>query len=202
MQTVRRYSAADPADIISDLLQNYAGVPGSYVPITAWRPRLRPICSSSTQRTSPSRPSVNKLISELIEQAALALWWDPIQQLIKLQVLRGIPTSAQIFDEGNTLEGSLTIKDQPNTRLSQVFTYYGQRNPLLPIDEENNFLSAALTVDGDAELDYGTPAIKKIYSRWIPFGARTVALRLNDLQLGRFRDPPRRFSLSAFRYGA
>jgi hypothetical protein len=144
--------------------------------------------------------SVNTLISELIEQAALVVWWEPLTQLIRLQVLRAIATNASTFGEDNTLEGSLTISEQPTTRISQVFTYFGQRNPLDPIDQENNFRSAVLTIDGDAELDYGTSAIKKIYSRWIPFGARTVATRLNDLLLGRFRNPPRRFTLALFRH--
>jgi len=201
VQQVLRYVGEDPADIIYDLFVNYAGINSDYIPLASWLIETGAFLQQNYSANIAEPTSVNKLVSELVEQAALVIWWEPLTQLIRLQVLREISTTAARFTEDNTIEGSLTIREQPNTRLSQVFTYFGQRNPLSPIDEEQNFRSAALTVQGDAELEYGTPMIKKIYSRWIPFGARTVALRLNDLILGRFRDPPRKFSLSLFRHG-
>jgi hypothetical protein len=199
-QLVLRYVGEDPADIIHDLLTTYAGVDPDYVPLTAWQTETLSYLQQNYSANIAEPTSVNQLISELIEQAALAIWWEPLSQLIRLQVLRAIPTQAASYTEENTLEGSLSIKEQPGTRVSQVFTYFGLRNPLEPIDEENNYRSSALTIDAEAELAYGVSAIKKVYSRWIPFGARSVALRLNDLILGRYRDPPRRFNFSLFRY--
>lgn len=201
VQLVLRYVGMDPADIIYDLLVNYAGIPASYIPLSSWQNETQTYLQQNYSANIAEPTDVSKLVSEIIEQAALAIWWEPLTQLIRLQVLRGIPTTAAIYDEGNTLEGTLSITDQPATRISQVLTYFGQRDPLAPIDEERNFRSAVLTIDGDAEIDYGTSMIKKIFSRWIPFGARTVAVRLNDLILGRFRDPPRRFTFNLFRYG-
>ncbi len=200
-QLVLRYVGQDPADIIRDLLVTYAGVDDDYIPITAWQNETATYLQQVYSANIAEPTDVNKLVSELVEQAALAMWWEPLTQLIRLQVLRGIPTTAAVYDEDNTLEGSLSIAEQPNSRISQVLTYFGQRDPLAPIDEERNFRSAVLTIDGDAELAYGTPMIKKIFSRWIAFGARGVAVRLNDLILGRFRDPPRRFTFNLFRHG-
>lgn len=200
-QLVLRYVGQDPADIIRDLLVNYAGVDDDFIPLSAWQNETATYLQQVYSANIAEPTDVNKLISELVEQAALAIWWEPLTQLIRLQVLRGIPTTAAVFDEDNTLEGSLTITEQPNSRISQVLTYFGQRDPLAPIDEERNFRSAVLTIDGDAELAYGTSMIKKIFSRWIAFGARGVAVRLNDLILGRFRDPPRRFTFNLFRHG-
>jgi hypothetical protein len=202
VQLVLRYSGADPANIINDLLVNYAGISPAFIPLTAWQTETASFLQRLYTATIAEPTSVNKLVSELIEQAALALWWEPLEQRIKLQVLRAIPTNAATFDEGNTLEATLKLKDQPGRRISQVWTYFGQRNPLLPIDEADNFRSVALTADLETETQYGTPSIKKIFSRWIPFGGRQVALRLNDIQLGRFRDPPRKVNLALFRYGA
>jgi len=201
VQTVLRYFGEDPADIIYDLLVNYAGIDPAYIPLASWQNETASFLQQNYSANIADPTDVNKLVSELIEQAALVVWWEPLTQLIRLQVLRAISTTAAVFSEDNTMEGSLTIKEQPTTRISQVLTYFGQRDPLAPIDEERNFRSSALTIDGDAELAYRTSSIRKVYSRWIPFGARTVALRLNDLLLGRFRDPPRRFTLNLFRYG-
>jgi hypothetical protein len=200
VQTVLRYVGEDPADILRDLLVDYAGVDPAYIPLTTWQNETATYLQQQYSANIADPIDVSKLVSELIEQAALAMWWEPAEQLIKLQVLRGIPTTAAVFDEDNTVEGSLTITEQPTTRLTQVLVYFGQRDPLAPIDEERNFRSAVLVVDGDAELDYGVTMLKKIYSRWIPFGARTVADRLGTLILSRFRDPPRKFTFNLFRW--
>jgi hypothetical protein len=201
VQTILRYVGESPATIIYDLLVNYAGVNPAYIPLTSWENEVDAFLQQNYSANIADPTDVNKLISEIIEQAALVVWWEPLTQQIRLQVLRAIPTTAAVFSEDNTIEGSLTIKEQPTTRISQVLTYFGQRDPLAPIDEERNFRSSVLTIDGDAELAYRTSSLRKVYSRWIPFGARTVATRLNGILLGRFRDPPRRFTLNLFRYG-
>src|SRR6185295_5034244 len=37
VQVVLRYAAADAADIVADLLENYADVPASYITVADWR---------------------------------------------------------------------------------------------------------------------------------------------------------------------
>lgn len=200
-QLVLTYTGADPASIIHDLLVNYARVPADYIPLPAWQTETASFLQRLYTAVIPEPVSVNRLVSELVEQAALAIWWEPSTRQVRLQVLRAIATSAELFSEANTMQGSLSIKDQPSTRVSEIWTYFGQRNPLVPIDRADNYRSVAVTADLDAETAYGTAVIKKIFSRWIPFGGRQVALRLNDIQLGRFVDPPRRFNFELFRYG-
>jgi hypothetical protein len=201
-QLILRYVGEDPADIIYDLLTTYAGIDPACIPLSSWQIETANYLQQNYSANIAEPTDVNKLVAELIEQAALVVWWEPLTQLIRLQVLRGIPTTAAVFDHDNTMEGTLAISEQPGTRLSQVFVYFGQRTPLEPMDQEKSFRSSVLNIDGDAEVDYRQSVIKKIYSRWIPFGARTVAIRLGDLLLGRFRDPPRRVQFSLFRHGA
>lgn len=198
-QLVLRYVAQDPANIIADLLQNYAEVPSAFIPITAWLAETQAFNRRLYTGVIAEPTSVNDLCSELIEQAALAVWWSDLQQQIRLQVLRAISTDAAVFDAETILQGTLSVQEQPGKRISQVWTYFGQRNPLEGIEKPDNYRSTALTVDLQAQTDYGAPAIKKIFSRWIPAFGRTVALRLNDIQIGRFRDPPRKLSFSLFR---
>src|SRR5690606_27958159 len=96
---------------------------------------------------------------------------------------------------------SLSIADQPTKRLSQVWTYFGQVNPLKKVDETENYRSCAVVANLEREDDYGSPAIEKIYSRWIPEGGRAIALRIGEILIGRFGRPPRKFKLNAFRQG-
>lgn len=192
IQLVLRYDGIDPALIIADLLENYAGVPSEYIPVSAWQNETASFLQRVYTATIAEPTGVNKLISELVQQAALAIWWDDRLQQIRLQVLRQISTDAGLFNDANIIGDSLRTKDQPAKRLSQVWTYFGQRDPLKKIDEVDNYRSAAATVDLQSQSDYGAAAIKKIFSRWIPFGGRSVALRLNDIILGRYVTPPRR----------
>jgi hypothetical protein len=200
VQLVLRYVGLDPATIIADLLQTYAGVDPAFIDLATWQAEVNTYLQRVYTATIAEPTGVKTLISELIEQAALALWWDDAAQTIRLQVLRPVPTGALSFGEDSVIEGSLRSREQPEKRLSQVWTYFGKRNPLEPHDDPDNYRSALATVDLEAESNYGTPVIRKIYSRWIPAFGRTTAERLNQIILGRFRDPPRRFEFALWPY--
>lgn len=200
VQPILRYVSQDPADVIYDLLVNYAGVDSSFIDLAAWQAETDAYLGVLYSANIAEPTGVRQLIGELVEQAALAIWWDDLQQKIRLQVLRSVPATADTFTQDtNILEGTLQLSEQPEKRISEVWTYFDQRNPCEPL-QEDNFKSIAVTTDLQRATDYGSTAIKKILSRWIPNGGRSIALRLNDVQLARYKDPPRRFSFDLF-YG-
>jgi hypothetical protein len=199
VQWVLVYSSQDPANIIEDLMVNYAGVPVGYIPMSEWLEETGTFLSTLYTAIIPIPTSVRTLVSELLQQAALATWWRDAEQTIGLQVLRGIETSAAIFSPTNVIAESLQIEDQPDKRISKVLHYFAQINPLTGLTDPANYRSLAILDDEEAEVDYGTAAIKTIYSRWIPAGGRAVANRANTLMLARYRDPPRRFNFSVMR---
>lgn len=202
VQLCKSYVGQSPADIIYDLLVNYADVPAGYIPLSAWQGE----CNVFLQRlytTLLAEPTgVNKLLSELIEQAALAIWWDDIAQQIRLKVIQPIPVNAVTFDENVIMNGTFGHREQPEKRLTQVWVYYAQRNPLLPLDQLNNYQSANLLNDTQAASDNGSAGIKKVFSRWIPPFGRAVATRLADLLMNRYTDAPRMFTFSLLRGGS
>lgn len=200
VQVVLSYAAADPADIIYDLMVNYAEIPASYINLPEWQAETGAFVARLYSANICEPVSVATLISEMIQQACLCIWWDDIAQKIRLQVLRGILTDATRFTPDNTLKGSLTTKEQPEKRLSQVWTYFGQINPLKNLSDTDNYRSNSIVIDEDAEEDYGSPVIKKVYSRWIPALGRSIADRFGEIQLSRYRDPPRRLSFDTQRY--
>lgn len=201
VQTVLRYVSVDAADIIYDLMVNYAGVPAGFITLTDWQTETATFLGRLYSAVICEPTSVATLISELIQQAGLCIWWDDIAQKIRLQVLRGILTDAALFTPENTIENSLTVKEQPDKRISRVLTYFGQINPLKQLSDLDNYRSSSLVIDEEAEEDYGGPVIKKILSRWIPgVGGRTVADRLGAILLSRYRDPPRRLTFDLSRY--
>lgn len=192
------YTGQDVADIIYDLLVNYAAVPADYIQLATWQGETANFLGTVYTALIGDPHAVEELCAELIEQAGLSVWWDEINRLIHLQVLRGI-TDVDSFNEDNTNEGTLKITDQPDKRISQVDVYFAKLNPLLKQDEVTNYRSTASLIDLVAEEDYGTPAIKKIYSRWIPDLGRSIADRLIEVLFSRYRDPPRRFEFEVMR---
>jgi hypothetical protein len=200
VQVVLRYAGEDVADIVDDLLENYADVPASYISLEDWQAETATFLGTVYTATICEPTSVATLVSELCEQAGLAIWDDNLERRLRLQVLRGVVTDADTFTPDNTLQGTLTIKEQPETRLSRVQTYFGQKDPTKPLSNLDNYRSTSLVIDEDAETDYGSSAIKTILSRWIPEAGRTVADRLGSIILGRFRDPPRRLTFATARY--
>jgi hypothetical protein len=195
-QLVLYYDGDDPADIISDLLTTYGGVDSQYIPLSEWQAETAANLGLIYARAITEPTAVSKLVSEIVEQAALAVWWDERARIVRLQVLKEIATDAAVFDEDVILEGSLKVKDQPSKRISQIWTYYGQRNPADRGDNEDNYRAALANVDLQSEGEYGGPIIRKITGKWV--ATITAAERLNQIQLSRFRDPPRKFNFDLF----
>lgn len=192
LQEVLSYAGQDPANIINDLLVTYARVPAGYVPLSSWLLETQNYLGTVYTADIAEPTDVDKLISELIEQAALALWWDDKAKILKLQVLRAIPLSADRINDDVRIANSLTVKEQPEKRISRVLVYFGQINPLLQLDQLENYRSSVLRIDDASEANYGgTQSLKKIYSRWIPFGGRTIADRICSIFTNRYRNAPR-----------
>lgn len=197
VQLVKRFTGDDVADIINDLFVNFASISSDYIPLTDWQAESAEFLNVIYARTITEPTSVRKLTSELIEQAALALWWDDRAQKIRLDVLREIDTTIDTFDQDRIIEGSLRIKEQPDKRISQIWTYYGERDPTDRGSEEDNFRAVLGDVDLERETDYGSAEIRKISGKWVETEA--AATRLNSIQISRYRDPPRSFAFDLFR---
>lgn len=200
VQIVLRYLALDAANILYDLLTTYADVPTTYITLADWQAETAAFLGSLYTAVICEPTSVKTLAAELIEQAALAIWDDNVNQKLRLQVLRAVNTNAAIFTPENALKGTLQLKEQPEKRLSRVQVYFGRIDATKPLSNLDNYRSTSLSIDEEAEADYGSPAIKTITSRWIPESGRSIADRLGVIQLGRYRDPPRQVKLQLQRY--
>ncbi|WP_294344684.1 hypothetical protein [Prosthecochloris sp.] len=191
----------DPADIMYDLFVNYTTVPAGWINLTDWQQKTEQFLGGRLYYTLVAEPtSVKELVNELLEQAGLILYTDDLNKKIRLDAVRELTTETVHYDDDVIVSGSFDSKRQPDKRLSQVWTWYGLRNPLEPLDEGTNYRAAVSHVDTLAETLYGgQPAIKKIYSRWI--NTRPAGTDLCYKLLSRFRDPPSLVQFAAWRFG-
>lgn len=199
VQLVKRYVAADPADIIYDLMVNGAGVPASYITLADWQAETAGYLRRTYTTTLGSPLPVAKLVAELMRQAGLSIWWDDIAGKIRLRVLRSIPSSALVLSTDNVLPSTFSRAEQPSKRISTVWAFYGMRNPLLGAEDNDNYRAVAVSADLEAIGNYGDLGLTKIYCRWIPQGGQSAALRVGELLLKRYGTPPRSFRAALMR---
>jgi hypothetical protein len=199
IQTLLRYDQEKVSDIIYDLMTVYGSIDPAYIDLDDWHDEDDAYIGRLYTGNIAEPTAVRKLVNELIEQCGLAIWWDDLAQKIRFQALRKILTTAGRITPSNVDEDSLTIREQPTKRLSEMMVNYGLRSPLHPLGEFTSYRESRFLRSGQAAEDYGAPAFKEVFSRWIARFQTNTASRVGAVQIGRFRDPPRKFSFSMFR---
>ena len=199
IQTLLRFEQERVSDILFELLTEYGNIDPAMIPLDDWHDEDDAYIGRLYTADIAEPTSVRKLVNELIEQVGLALWWDDVRQQVRFQAIRRIQASADRLTPNNVDEGSLTITEQPTKRISEMLVAYALRSPLHPLNDFTSYREARFLRSGEAEDDHGAPAYREIYSRWITRLQTNTAARVGAVQIGRFRDPPRKFSFSMFR---
>jgi len=199
VQLVLAYVGQDPAYILNDLYTNYTEIDPSWIPLSDWQDEVDSKLGLTYTRYITEPTGVNKLASQLIQEAAMAQWWDPSAQLIKLQVLSPIAPGATVYSGDVRMRSSLTNKEQLSTRLSEVWTFFGPRDYTQRSDNKDNYAYGVARIDATAATQWGSTQVKTIFSQWISSAGLPAAERCNNLQLGRYRDPPRTFEFSLYK---
>jgi hypothetical protein len=199
VQLVLEFIAKPAEQIIYELLTGYTEILPEWITFADWETEVGAYVDQLYGTVLAEPTDVRELINELVEQVGLIIWWDLSAMKVRLVALRPVTSGAQLIDENIRIEGTFRSQEQPKKRASEVWTYFNQRNPLEPVDDPSNYASAVVTLDENADPEE-PPAIKKVFSRWIGFGNRAAAQRLNGQLLARFSQPPRLFAFEMF-YG-
>jgi hypothetical protein len=204
VQLVYNETAQRPHDIAYRLLTTYAGILASEIDKADWDLKAADITELYTGRIVEPTP-VATLIAELSEQAGFTVWPDTATGMVKFAALRSAAGTVTVTDNEWIVDGSLKTRRQDNKRASQVWMYYGQIKPTLKLDERRNYNSRLVAVDLVAEgaQEYNAPAIREVFSRWVPQFGRTSAQKSAERILNMFRTPPLEasFALHASRAG-
>jgi hypothetical protein len=198
VQQVLCYTTALAVDIVHDLLCSYTplGAAGSptgspYIDKSAWNTAAASLTELYTATIATPTP-VRDLVGELMLQGGFTIWPNVETGLIEFKTLRAGTSSAVMDDDGFLVDGTLGLAKLSAQRISQVWVYYAQIDPTKDLANRQNYRSRLVDDDVDAEDDtqYGAPAIKEIFSRWIPQFGRAQALNCAERILAMFRDPP------------
>ena len=179
-----------------DLLTTYAGVNPAVIPKTAWDDEGDLYLPGLYEALITEPVGVTALLKELGESAPHYMYSDERTNLINLVAIKPPPDTALVLTaEDNLLEGSTSISDQTDMRISTVIVNFGQFDPTKELDESSNYRQAHVRFNPNAGTDYNDiEKYKVINSRWISNDNRAAAVRLAARFGRRFADTPRKIN--------
>lgn len=198
VQRVLAYEDEPFHEIIYDLLTTWGGIPTTYIDLTDWtaeKDEWRDLYNFTAYLSDPV--DVQKLVGEICQQAQSNIWWDERVQQIILRAQRPNFLPNTITQNDNIVADSVTIEEVAKDRASQVYVYYGLRNPVLSVADKFSYRAAEAFIDVDSEVLYGEASVKEIFCRWI--STSVIAASLAGSYLRRFKDVRRHitFDLTA-----
>jgi len=204
------FDAVNIVDIFDYLLKTGAGLPEAYIPYDAgkvtptgtddeWDDEKADWLSGNDLTGIISEPTgINALLKRLTEQNLCYIWWNEIDQEVKMKAIA--PTLKNVApptltDDLNIIEGSISVKDDDESRISQLWVHYGKID-YTGDDEAINYRNLYIQVDTESENEnaYGSKRVKVIYADWLTSAAlvATLAGRL----LNKYNETPRKVKFS------
>jgi hypothetical protein len=206
VQMVLEFVAQSVTNIVYPLMLNFTPLLPTDLPKADWDAAATAAGMTNLYTAYITKPTpVEDLVGELSEQAGFSLYPNPATGLVEFIPLVAGAASVTVNDDGWIIDKSLSTKKQETKRVSEVWVYYGQKNPTVDLSEVTNYSSRKISDDPGAEQDaqYGAPAINEVFSRWIPQFGSASATQTAERLLTMFRDPPdeAKFSIHKNRTG-
>lgn len=196
-QMVKSWIGIGVVEVVEELLIDFtdidpAFIVGANLDPEGWLDSVK----VSAQITEPT--GVRDLLSELAQQCLFDLWWDELDQVIRLKALGPPATPIIVNDDTVIVEGSASVKSDPNERVSQIWLHYDQKDPTQGLTEDGNFLRLYIAADLNSESpdEYGSSRVRKIRSRWFKQDDAS-ALAITGRLINRSKNPPTRFRFDA-----
>lgn len=200
-QQAYRVDGANLADTLQEILQDFANIDTSYIPIADWRAEVNRWLGGLALSVTIAKPTgVTRLVGELM-QLGVFMWWDDIDQEIKLRVNRPLDigeTAPAISDSNTFIERSIQTSSLDDERVSRVFFWHSQIDPTESVNDGNNFNRVRVAIDPSAEgpNEYDQTQNLEIFMRWLGDGNESYAAAISSRLLNRYRDTPQQITFS------
>jgi hypothetical protein len=195
-QVILEYTSDTVAYIINDLIVNYTPLDSSYTDLPAWEDKVTEFSDVLYTSTITKPTPVVTLLNELVEQAGLIVFGDNKNQQVFFDFIRATPTGAELIDDSQIRDSSFRQVEQPKLRYSQIWFFYYRKDLFKNLNDSGNYYSGVVDVVSDNQ--YATESIKRIYSRWIPSGGRSIAADVAGRIKARYINAPKRFRFGLF----
>lgn len=198
MQTVLVFERMRVEQVIHDLLVDFTELDETFFNFPAWQAEADRWLTGFLLSTWIAEPTgVGQLLGEIVNQCQCYIWWDERNQEIGFRALHPILEAFgeeihEINSDQHIIAGSLSVEDKPDERVSQVWIYYDQINPLAGIDDPVNYTRLLVEADDAAESvdQFNERRITKIFSRWMDSRNSGEALTSARRRIERYRFNP------------
>lgn len=187
--------AVNGVDIALEMIEDYIPLDVSLIDVTGFEAERDEWLTSFIFTGIISKPMpVSKALQELQESMNANIWWSEEDQLVKFRPFTPLSpgeSAAQVSWNDDDHIISINTKGNEDSRVSQAILYYSKK--VLDDDgkeESYESWSPKKNTNSESSAQYGEPAIKNIFSRWIITGA--VASVVANRTLARFSDPPKK----------
>src|SRR5699024_10680039 len=124
VQECIRYTNRRADSLAREWLIDYAGVPSEFIDYAAWQAEADLWLGQFEMDSLITEPTgVTTLLGEITEQCLFHIWWDERAQLIRFSAVapKIYEDIEAIDDVRNILADSVRIKEDPASRISQVW---------------------------------------------------------------------------------
>lgn len=199
VQVCLRYTNKRVDQLAYEWLTQFGEIPTAWINLAEWQAEASLWLQQFDLTGLITEPTgVTDLLSEITEQCLFFIWWDERAQKIRLQAIKPpvFQVVPKISDYANVIADSAQITQDPKGRVSQVWVFWGQRDPTEDLEKESNYRKVRIRADLEAEgaQQYGEQRIRKIYSRWLHSDAQAV--NVTARLLSRYRSNPRYATIS------
>ena len=169
VQKVRYFAPANPWDILLEMLQVDAGIPGEYIDADSFSYAKEWPGGDIVFRGIVSEPEkLDKLFFEIVDLLDAKAW---VAEDLRITVRRNIQNEPgrlyyEVTDDSHILHGSTAVDLNEKSRLSRMFVYW-HKKVLGKVDDPSSYDRLDIAVDADAEEAYGDTSEKKLFCRWI-----------------------------------
>lgn len=192
LQRCAHFDRARYYDIVRHILRDHTTVDNALIPYNAqWLPEGVTYLSTLFGTGTIVEPMAADVVCGMaMRDGMFSLWWDPLDQLIKIKALRQPRTTPVTLNEAQHLV-AVSVARRSEDRITRVVSHYGRRNPTEGIEEAKNYSAIRVRIDTEAEgTDFadGTLRARTIYSPFMRSDANAVLSQF--LQLQRYKESP------------
>ncbi|MFW5829978.1 MAG: hypothetical protein ACOCXA_06925 [Planctomycetota bacterium] len=179
------------AEVTRLLVVEYAGIDPDLIDWPAWQDEDDAWLGAFRVSAIIWDPTgVATLLQELTQQFPFFIVYDARVPRLDFQAIK--PSIFNLVGSYNErdhlLRDSIEISEDHEKRVSQIWFYFGVKDPSGQSDDPRNFQRLVPFIDREAESDYGDKRIRKVFSRWLPADRAATVLSIAERMLLRLRD--------------
>jgi len=196
VQYVQQFSGS-PVDVIYEIIDEHTDIDAStYITSGDWTAEETYWFSGINLAAKIGVPTdASKLIDEICEAFQIDMWFDDVDQKIKLKANvppLGNESVVELDDGQHLVAGKTKVKDLPDKRVSRVSFRYGKINHA-DSDRASNFSRHHYNIESDAEDADGYDEVKAktILSKWLNAAEDSIVVQSTQRLLDRFSATPK-----------